>query len=232
MRDLYHATSLYAVTHAIHTSALTDGETMLLAAEDVGWHYTKDRLWGKALMHNVPTRGLILLATGRINSEMLAKAANRRTIMVNRTVGVPRGSRWVIAGLLVLELAACSGGTAVPATIALPAAVNIRLQTYSVTPDLATVKAGAITFNVTNAATDQQHEFVVIRSDLAADKLPVGGDGTVDGKAVTVIDKIALMDPGKSGTLAVTLAAGHYVLICNRPGHYQAGMYTDFTATP
>ena len=152
--------------------------------------------------------------------------------MTNRIVGISRGSRWVIAGLLVLLLAACSGGTAAPATSAAPAAVNVRLLTYSVTPDLATVKAGAITFNVTNAASDQQHEFLVIKSDLAADKLPVGGDATVDEKAVTVIDKVAEMDPGKSGTLAVTLAAGHYVLICNRPGHYQAGMHTDFTATP
>ena len=28
------------------------------------------------------------------------------------------------------------------------------------------------------------------------------------------------------------LAAGHSVLICNRPAHYKNGMYADFTVTP
>jgi uncharacterized cupredoxin-like copper-binding protein len=105
-------------------------------------------------------------------------------------------------------------------------------MTYSVTPNPATANAGDVTFNVTNAATDQQHEFVVIKSDLAADKLPVGSDSTVEEDAVTVVDEVAEMDPGKTGTLTVNLAAGNYVLICNRPGHYQAGMHTAFTVTP
>jgi len=86
MRDLYRAGSLYRVTQGIHTSALSDGERLILTAEDVGRHNTIDRLWGKALKNGIPTKGLILLATGRISSEMLAKAAKMEVpIIASRT---------------------------------------------------------------------------------------------------------------------------------------------------
>jgi FdhD protein len=57
-----------------------------LVAEDVGRHNTIDRLWGKAMKQNIPTKGKILLATGRISSEMLAKAAKMEVpIVASRT---------------------------------------------------------------------------------------------------------------------------------------------------
>jgi len=40
------------------------------------------------------------------------------------------------------------------------------------------------------------------------------------------------MQPNASKTLDVTLAAGSYLLICNVPGHYAAGMVTPLTVTP
>jgi len=139
---------------------------------------------------------------------------------------------WIISGLATLLLAACSSATAAPPTAAGPTMVAVELKTYSVAPNPTTAKAGGVTFNVTNAATDQQHEFVVIKSDLAADQLPVGSDSTVTEDAVEVVDEVAELDPGKTGSVTVNLAAGQYVLICNRPGHYQAGMHTSFAVTP
>jgi FdhD protein len=86
MRDLYHAGALYRATQGIHTSALSDGQRLVLVAEDVGRHNTIDRLWGKALKQGVTTEGLILLATGRISSEMLGKAAKMGVpIVASRT---------------------------------------------------------------------------------------------------------------------------------------------------
>ena len=35
--------------------------------------------------------------------------------------------------------------------------------------------------------------------------------------------------PGKTAKLKLKLAAGHYALICNLPGHFAGGMYADFT---
>ena len=101
MRDLYQAANLYRVTQGIHTSALSDGERLLLVAEDVGRHNTLDRLWGKALKRNLPTEGLILLATGRISSEMLGKAAKMGVpVVASRTsatsLSVALGRAWNI----------------------------------------------------------------------------------------------------------------------------------------
>ncbi len=99
MHDLYQAARLYAVTQGIHTSALTDGETLLLTAEDVGRHNTLDRLWGKAMKQQVTTEGRCLLATGRISSEMLSKAARMGVpIVASRTsptsLSVKLGRAW------------------------------------------------------------------------------------------------------------------------------------------
>lgn len=101
MRDLYQAANLYGVTQGVHTSALSDGERLLLVGEDVGRHNTVDRLWGKAMKQNIPTEGLILLATGRISSEMLGKAAKMGVpIVASRTsatsLSVALGRSWNI----------------------------------------------------------------------------------------------------------------------------------------
>ena len=86
LHDLYQAAKLYSETQGIHTSALTDGKKLILVAEDVGRHNTIDRLWGKALKQNISTEGLILLATGRISSEMLSKAVKMNVpIVASRT---------------------------------------------------------------------------------------------------------------------------------------------------
>lgn len=67
--------SLYARARGVHGAGLTDGRTMLAVAEDVGRHNTVDKVSGLCLQAGVQTRGLILLTTGRISSEMLKKAA-------------------------------------------------------------------------------------------------------------------------------------------------------------
>lgn len=75
MRQLMAATALYQETRGVHTSALSDGRHLLATAEDVGRHNTIDKLWGHCLQHDIDPAGHVLLATGRISSEMLNKAA-------------------------------------------------------------------------------------------------------------------------------------------------------------
>lgn len=99
MRDLYRAAALYGVTQGLHASALTDGERLLAVAEDVGRHNTVDRLWGQALLRGLDPAGLSLLATGRISSEMLGKAARMGVpIVASRTsptsLSVALGRAW------------------------------------------------------------------------------------------------------------------------------------------
>ena len=85
----------------IQTSALSDGRQLLLVAQDVGRHNTIDRLWGKALKQGVITRDRILLASGRISSEMLNKAAKMGVpVVISRTsptsLSVELGRAWNI----------------------------------------------------------------------------------------------------------------------------------------
>ena len=142
------------------------------------------------------------------------------------------GWRGLRAGLVVAWLlAACGSPPSAPAPSA-PANVAVQLNSFSVTPSIVTVKAGTVTFNITNIATDEAHEFVLISTDLPPDKLPVGSDKMVDEKAVTVVSQLAGIAPGKTGQVIANLSAGQYVLICNRAEHYQNGMHAAFTVLP
>lgn len=75
MHDLLATAALYSHTGGVHTSALSDGDRLVAVAEDVGRHNTVDKLWGCCLQRDLDPAGHLLLATGRISSEMLNKAA-------------------------------------------------------------------------------------------------------------------------------------------------------------
>ena len=86
MRQLLAAATLYNLSRGVHTSALSDGQRLVAVAEDVGRHNTIDKLWGFCLSQNLDPAGHMLLATGRISSEMINKAAKMRLpIVVSRT---------------------------------------------------------------------------------------------------------------------------------------------------
>ncbi|HJX08409.1 MAG TPA: sulfocyanin-like copper-binding protein [Actinomycetota bacterium] len=89
--------------------------------------------------------------------------------------------------------------------------------------------AGSVTFNISNEGPSA-HEFVVIETDDAPDALPTK-NGTVDEDNLTVVDEAEDIAPSTTATLTTDLEAGSYVIICNVPGHYEAGMHTAFTAS-
>jgi FdhD protein len=83
---LFESQALYRETGGVHTSALSDGQTVLLVAEDIGRHNTLDKIAGLCLMNGVESRNRILISTGRISSEMLQKAARLEVpILISRT---------------------------------------------------------------------------------------------------------------------------------------------------
>lgn len=83
---LFEAQSLYRETGGVHTSVLSDGEKILLSAEDIGRHNTLDKIAGLCLMNNIWPETKILMTTGRISSEMLQKAAQLNVpILISRT---------------------------------------------------------------------------------------------------------------------------------------------------
>ena len=157
----------------------------------------------------------------------------------------------VLAGLSMVALssAACGSGqpTSAPSaaapssatSAAAPTTVTVTLREWAVEAAPASVAAGAVTFAVTNSGPADTHEFVVIKTDLAPDALPVDSTGTVTegGEGMTVEDEIEDILIGQTEELSITLAAGKYVLLCNiysedeLEAHYSMGMRTPFEVT-
>jgi FdhD protein len=77
LRALYDNSNLYRQSGGVHTSIFVEPEARSprFVAEDIGRHNTLDKLQGMALLEEVPTSGGIIVASGRISSEMLFKAA-------------------------------------------------------------------------------------------------------------------------------------------------------------
>jgi FdhD protein len=75
MKDLAARAENYREHGGIHSAAVGDGKELLLYAEDIGRHNTIDRLAGEALFRNLDLQGKLLVTSGRISTELVAKAA-------------------------------------------------------------------------------------------------------------------------------------------------------------
>jgi uncharacterized cupredoxin-like copper-binding protein len=132
--------------------------------------------------------------------------------------------------MTLVGLSSCGGGST----------VEVTLQEFSIIPADESVDAGEVTFEAENIGPDDNHELVVIRTDLAPEALPTAENGTVDegGEGIIeVIGEIEEFPPGETESATFTLEAGSYVLICNvfeeeeSEAHYQVGMRVAFDVT-
>ena len=104
-----------------------------------------------------------------------------------------------------------------------------QIMTLSQNP----VHAGPVLFKVMNHSPNSVHEFLVLRTDLDPEAFPMEDSGIrVDESKVSGIKELGDLDPGKSGQMPMTLSPGRYVLFCNQPGHFMAGMFATLTVTP
>jgi FdhD protein len=76
MREMAQLSERYGRHGGIHSAAVSDGSRILLHAEDLGRHNTIDRLAGQALFAGIDLTGRMLLTSGRVSTEMAAKAAS------------------------------------------------------------------------------------------------------------------------------------------------------------
>lgn len=114
----------------------------------------------------------------------------------------------------------------------------VALSEFSVVPDKANIAAGSITIRATNNGPDDEHELVIIRSDLSPNALPTADDGSVPEDEVDFVDEVEGLAVGESNEITVDLGPGKYVLICNivqeEPdgtieAHYERGMRAGLT---
>ncbi|MER5603952.1 sulfocyanin-like copper-binding protein [Streptomyces sp. NPDC002265] len=114
---------------------------------------------------------------------------------------------------------------------------GMGMMRLSATPG--TVPAGVVSLRVTNVGV-LPHEVVVLPlpAGQAAGERLTGSDGKVTetgslgeasrscgpgtGNGIT---------PGATAWTTLTLQSGRYELVCNLPGHYLAGMYTELDVT-
>lgn len=86
MKQLNERAELYKFCGGVHTSALGDKGNVLVVAEDIGRHNTLDKIIGECMLTKLPTKDKVLITTGRISSEMLAKAGRMETpVVVSRS---------------------------------------------------------------------------------------------------------------------------------------------------
>jgi uncharacterized cupredoxin-like copper-binding protein len=133
-------------------------------------------------------------------------------------------STWLaLLAAAVVVLAACSSA---PETLPADVQVTVDMKEYSVTITPGSIKAGTIKFGIRNVGT-MEHEFEIIKTDLAPDKLPIDvgqGKAKEDG----LVKQIKSVLPNKVATITADLQTGSYVIICNVSGHYQLGMRAAF----
>jgi uncharacterized cupredoxin-like copper-binding protein len=104
------------------------------------------------------------------------------------------------------------------------AEVEVGLNEWKVIVEAPSVAAGKVKFEGDNEGK-VPHELVVLKTDTKADALKVeGAKAKEEGEKLGDASDIG---PGEHKDVAVDLEPGHYILLCNLPGHYQQGMHTD-----
>ncbi|WP_292369319.1 hypothetical protein [Mesorhizobium sp.] len=110
--------------------------------------------------------------------------------------------------------------------------LDLSKATQGVRASRSSAPAGVISFKVTNTSKDTVHEMIIMHLEDPAQPLPyVVSDAKVDESKADDRGEVPDLAPGKSGTLTVTLEPGKYLLICNQPKHFAAGMWAPFEVT-
>lgn len=90
--------------------------------------------------------------------------------------------------------------------------------------ELPAVPTGDFRFELSNA-DGVRHSFVVVRTDLEGEDLPLA-NGRVDlEEAGELVGTVETVLPGGSQGRTFSLPPGRYVLYCDIAGHYEGGMY-------
>jgi uncharacterized cupredoxin-like copper-binding protein len=131
------------------------------------------------------------------------------------------GGTAAAAAMLANGAAAVASGSRVAASASTK--VKLGLDDFSITPYLASARPGHVTITVRNNG-EKAHELLLVRG---RGRLPMKA-GRVDEAALErrdrVVGEISGVQPGKSGTRTFVLERGSYMMFCNLPSHYRAGM--------
>ncbi len=123
-----------------------------------------------------------------------------------------------IAIIAALLLVACAQG---------PAKVAVTMDEWSIKLSQGEVPAGKVTFVLRNAGK-VDHELVVLKTDIAPDKLALRANNPKKAEEPGNVGEIEDVAPGASKEATFDLTPGKYVILCNEEDHYKAGMRVSF----
>jgi uncharacterized cupredoxin-like copper-binding protein len=137
----------------------------------------------------------------------------------------------ILFGLSLLA-SAFGSGLAAAASVVHVDLTQLDSGAMAMKTSVKTVKAGKVTFQVTNTSHDVKHEFLVASLTVPLNKVPYDDTkGRVEESKLKGLKELGDLDPGKSGSMTMNLKAGKYLLFCNIPGHFKAGMRAVLTVT-
>lgn len=103
----------------------------------------------------------------------------------------------------------------------------------SIRIDKPSIKTGSVTFDIINWSRSVLHEVLIVPVDNQSAPLPYDyGQALVPEEQVKVLVDTGGLNPNASKSVEVKLAPGAYLVICNLPGHYAAGMATPLNVVP
>lgn len=86
MHEFEKRSILFRQTGGVHAAALANKNEILIYFEDIGRHNAVDKVFGKCLLEKISCEDKLLLLSGRISSDILAKASKSKvTIIVSRS---------------------------------------------------------------------------------------------------------------------------------------------------
>jgi len=161
--------------------------------------------------------------------------AFRNTVlaMVSGLALAASASAALAATIVKVDLWDKGAGTEMATNLAYAApGMDMSKATMGVKATPASAAAGIVSFEVTNTSKDTVHEMIVMYLADPTKPLPyIDADQRVDEDKAGDKGEVSELDPGASGTLTVALKPGKYLLICNVPGHFASGMWTEFDVT-
>ncbi len=160
---------------------------------------------------------------------------------MNEVMAIPK-MVWQSAGLLLLVacVAVAAAGEQEDGLLSATPVVKVELNEWAIKVNRETVRSGVVAFEVSNRGLEE-HEFVVIKSELPLASLPLVAGKVNEATAGEWIGEIEEIAPRTVYRASFTLAPGRYLFICNivekepdgtLESHYHEGMQREFLVLP
>jgi len=101
-KEFQQRSEIFRLTGGVHSAALSDGEKILVFAEDIGRHNAIDKIIGYSILEKIPFAGKLILVSGRLSSEIVSKCSRW---------GIPIVASRAAPTNLAIEIAETSGIT-------------------------------------------------------------------------------------------------------------------------